>query len=351
MKKNFHSCLLLAACLLAGVYLSAQVTGEEPKFTLTKTLGNTIKGSHLGVISFQGKAPGSSKIFTEGATIRATVTGNPASDFHPTSLYFSTGTNQLLDRMVITESGLFGFNTNQPNARLSLRHYYDLNMPTQTIFELEGGYTTAPRYFKIYNEVAGTIKAQLQGDLMISEGGSLTIAQGDAQLQKGHLDLKEGNATIAQGNLQLNHGRVQLTEGDVLVEQGIVDLKKGNLLVHEGKLILGNVPVQGDYSIFAEHGLITEKVKVALKSTADWSDYVLAADYELPTLKSVEQHICEQGHLPGIPSAEEVVRTGIDVAKMDAALLKKIEELTLYVIELQKQNERLQQQINQLNGK
>jgi hypothetical protein len=75
--------------------------------------------------------------------------------------------------------------------------------------------------------------------------------------------------------------------------------------------------------------------------TANWPDYVFAKDYALPSLKETEKHIQEKGHLPGIPSAAEVKSSGIDLGEMNAKLLKKIEELTLYLIE---QNKRLNQQ-------
>jgi hypothetical protein len=73
--------------------------------------------------------------------------------------------------------------------------------------------------------------------------------------------------------------------------------------------------------------------------TANWPDYVFAKDYQLPSLKETEQHIKEKGHLPGIPSAEEVKTNGVDLGEMNAKLLKKIEELTLYLIDIKKDNE------------
>lgn len=79
--------------------------------------------------------------------------------------------------------------------------------------------------------------------------------------------------------------------------------------------------------------------------TANWPDYVFAKDYQLPSLQETEQHIKEKGHLPGIPSAEEVKANGVDLGEMNGKLLKKIEELTLHLIELKKENdkERLKQ--------
>jgi len=85
-------------------------------------------------------------------------------------------------------------------------------------------------------------------------------------------------------------------------------------------------------------------VKVAIKNTSDWSDYVFAPEYKLRKLSEVEAFIQSYGHLPGVPSAEQVVAEGVDMAKMDATLLQKIEELTLYVLKQQRQIEQLQNQ-------
>ncbi|WP_077413885.1 cell wall anchor protein [Chryseobacterium sp. JV274] len=72
-----------------------------------------------------------------------------------------------------------------------------------------------------------------------------------------------------------------------------------------------------------------------------WADYVFKKEYHLRSLEDVEKHINEKGHLPNIPTAQEVLENGINVAEMNSKLLEKIEELTLYSIE---QNKKLQQQ-------
>lgn len=102
-----------------------------------------------------------------------------------------------------------------------------------------------------------------------------------------------------------------------------------------------NITYNGDYKLYVKTGILTEKVKIALRSSEDWADYVFNEDYNLLKLDEVEKHIKENGHLPNVPNAEEVFQKGIDVAKMDAKLLEKIEELTLYIIE---QNKRLDSQ-------
>lgn len=79
-----------------------------------------------------------------------------------------------------------------------------------------------------------------------------------------------------------------------------------------------------------------------------WPDYVFGSSYDLPSLKDVELHIQTYKHLPGIPSQTEVEANGIDLGTMNAMLLQKIEELTLYVIKQQNIIDDQQMQINQI---
>ncbi len=120
----------------------------------------------------------------------------------------------------------------------------------------------------------------------------------------------------------------------------------------DGKIIIGSptniTSAPAGYKLYVDDGILTEKVRVALCCGSDWSDFVFAPDYELLSLEEVESYIDDNCHLPGVPSAEQVVNEGIDVAKMDALLLQKIEELTLYVIQLDKENKALKREIDDL---
>jgi hypothetical protein len=77
-------------------------------------------------------------------------------------------------------------------------------------------------------------------------------------------------------------------------------------------------------------------VKVFLQ-TVPASDYVFESDYNLRSLEEVDAFIQQNKHLPDIPSAEEFATNGVGLGEMDDMLLRKVEELTLYVIELQRQ--------------
>ena len=73
-----------------------------------------------------------------------------------------------------------------------------------------------------------------------------------------------------------------------------------------------------------------------VKVETGWADFVFDKDYKLPTLQEVENHINEHKHLPDIPSEAEVKENGVSLGEIQAKLLQKIEELTLYVIEQDK---------------
>jgi hypothetical protein len=108
-----------------------------------------------------------------------------------------------------------------------------------------------------------------------------------------------------------------------------------------GDVGIGTVSPQ---SKLAVNGQITStKVKV---TQTGWSDYVFHKSYQLPSLEYVEAYIKQHQHLPDVPSASDVEKDGLDVGDNQAILLKKIEELTLYMIE---QNKKLEQQIKKSN--
>lgn len=92
----------------------------------------------------------------------------------------------------------------------------------------------------------------------------------------------------------------------------------------------------------------TIKTKEVIVETAGWADYVFSPEYDLPDLDEVEAHIKERGHLPGIPSAKEVAEKRVSVGELQAKLLAKIEELTLHLIRIEKENRELRREVQAL---
>ena len=94
--------------------------------------------------------------------------------------------------------------------------------------------------------------------------------------------------------------------------------------------------------ILYNNGLLQAKeVKVTLTG---WPDYVFGEEYKMMSLNETERYIKENGHLPGVPSARELEDEGLSLGEMNARLMQKVEELTLHVIELQKQIDELRKE-------
>ncbi len=98
---------------------------------------------------------------------------------------------------------------------------------------------------------------------------------------------------------------------------------------HDGNVGIGTTNPQNKLDV---NGTIRAK---EIKVESGWADFVFDEDYNLPSLEEVSSHIKENKHLPGIPSATEVAKDGVNLGEMNVKLLQKIEELTLYVIKQQ----------------
>lgn len=149
-------------------------------------------------------------------------------------------------------------------------------------------------------------------------------------LQTGTLNVT-GNVSF--GNLAGNTTKIVTvgTDGKLNAKSGLFIADNGNVRIGSGT---GNpsktLEVNG-----------TIRSKEVIVEVANWSDFVFDNDYKLMSLKDTESFIKQNGHLPNVPSASEVEKEGIQLGEMNAILLQKVEELTLYVIELQKQIDEL----------
>ncbi|WP_406845505.1 hypothetical protein [Flavobacterium soyae] len=121
--------------------------------------------------------------------------------------------------------------------------------------------------------------------------------------------------------------------------------RDGLFLSYEGNVGIGTTaPTTNKLDV--KGTIHSQEVKVDMLG---WSDFVFKKEYNLPTLEQVEKHIVEKGHLENIPSEEEVLKNGINLGEMNSKLLQKIEELTLYAIEQQKNTEKLMKIIEEQN--
>jgi hypothetical protein len=103
-------------------------------------------------------------------------------------------------------------------------------------------------------------------------------------------------------------------------------------LTGDGRLRLGQFTTSmGTNKLAVAGGIIGESVTVKLNGY--WPDYVFKPTYQLRPLTEVKEYIDQNRHLPEIPSAEEIAKEGLNLGEMNKLLMKKVEELTLYLIE------------------
>ena len=106
----------------------------------------------------------------------------------------------------------------------------------------------------------------------------------------------------------------------------------------DGRIGIGTI--SPDEKLTVKGKIHTQEVRVDMTGPLATTipDYVFAKEYKLKTLEEVEDFINKNSHLPEIPSAKEIEKSGLMLAEMNMSLLRKIEELTLYMIEQEKKN-------------
>lgn len=108
-----------------------------------------------------------------------------------------------------------------------------------------------------------------------------------------------------------------------------------------GNWAIGTTTICPDCKLSVNGKIRTKEIVVE----SDWADYVFQPSYQLRPLEEVEAYINENKHLPGVDSAATIEKNGLDLSKASIKMMEKIEELTLYMIELKKQNDILQQEV------
>ncbi len=121
----------------------------------------------------------------------------------------------------------------------------------------------------------------------------------------------------------------------------------GDVIMNEGEVGIGTNSIPPGYRLAVNGKIIATEIKVE----TGWADYVFHEDYELKSLSEVSSYIEENHHLPGIPTAEEVAENGIKLGEMNAKLLEKIEELTLYLIEMKMESEEMKEENRKIKSR
>lgn len=190
--------------------------------------------------------------------------------------------------------------------------------------------------FDLKNETTGDILRFV----LRNQGGNAEMVQTAYSATQGKwMPYLYLNYTTSKYEIRLGIKDVEFRNtGDVLYSN------TGNILLNNtGAIGIGTTAIPSGSKLAVNGKILATEIEVLLQTA--WPDYVFKDEYKLAPLSEVENFIQEKGHLPGVPSATEISKDGINLGQMDAILLQKIEELTLHMIELEKKNELLKQQI------
>ncbi|WP_052266459.1 hypothetical protein [Pedobacter kyungheensis] len=198
-------------------------------------------------------------------------------------------------RMIIDGSGKVGIGTLTPSTKLEVT--------TSTDYDQIGLTKNTVEYYK----GAGVIFRNL-----VDDGSTTEIGGVQARL----LDGSTGNVT---GSLSF-YTKAGSSKVEAVTISGAGNMGIGTTNPSEKLAVNGKIRAR--------------EIKV---EATNWPDYVFKAGYKVGTLEELESYIKANKHLPEIPSAKEVVENGVQLGEMNKLLLKKVEELTLHLIEKDKQ--------------
>lgn len=258
--------------------------------------------------------------------------------------------------LVISSTGKIGIGTSQPSEKLDVAGNINMNATNPTLQLQNAGVDKGFVQLSGDDLRMGTNTSNDNGKFIVRVNGLENFAvTGTGNVGVGTIS-PATKLHIAGNTRMVNTGEVLRIDGSTPTinfynngsfksflqhsTSGLyMGVNSGNIQLDAVQIAIGQV-VSGAsaYKLSVTGKIICEEVRVKLVSSG-WPDYVFAGDYKLPPLREVEQFIKSNKHLSNIPSASEVEKNGIEIGDMQKRMMEKIEELTLYVIDLQKQIE------------
>jgi hypothetical protein len=214
-----------------------------------------------------------------------------------------------------------------PMASLQAQYWSNSNVLTTTNSNVGIGTTSPGNLLTVYGAM---------DEVAAFANNSINNTRISVRNQTGAINLGIGNAN--------KYGYVWSGTGNVFIgDDGAPTMMI--LGMNNGSVGIGTWDTKG-YKLAVNGSAIF--TKVVTKAYGLWPDYVFNSGYKLPSLVEVEQYINQYHHLPEVVAAEEVDKNGLDLAENQAALLKKVEELTLYMIDQSKKQQKLEEEVAEL---
>ncbi|HNW97937.1 MAG TPA: hypothetical protein PKK00_05955 [Bacteroidales bacterium] len=353
-----------------GTITGTGTTGYIPKFSSAYVIGNSNifqSGSNIGIgttgptekLEVSGKikgtqlvstiATGTSPFTITSTTVSTNLNADLLDGYHANSFQTAltnpvtgtgtanyitkwTGTNTVGASSLIFDNGTnVGIGTTSPLSKVQIGN----GITKVSLGDCYGepiGWGTSYIGFNLSKTIAGTWTTESDGG---SNGGSLiygNIGGGIYFSNIPNTNTSSSQTGITDATIKNNIVMSISSTGDVAIGSGLQTYVNG---------------IQ--YKLAVKGGIICEQVKVI--NDVPHSDFVFDSNYKLMSLDQIEKYVKVNKHLPEVPSATEFKENGYNVGEMDNLLLRKVEELTLYIINLQKQNDEMKSRISDLENK
>lgn len=313
MKSRFL--LVVALSLFANGVIKAQEKGGCDLCGPSGTSQNQAKGNYSATVGMSNITNGANSLAVGQANKTAGAASIAVGKFAwanaTNAIVIGSGTGDTESKALInnySSSLMIGFNSRRPTLFISTSN---------------GGVTTGK--IGIGNVTSPQAKLHLLSDS--NEDAGLILETSNKNTRQAFLQLYDSNHKIMVSKTGMNIASLN--------DDLNIDAKKIKMSGKVGINTDNNFTGDYNYTLAVSGGILTSEVYV--KEVDEWHDEVFDADYQLMPLRELSDYIMINKHLPDLPTEAEVLEKGYNVAEMEGLLLKKIEELTLYSIELQNQ--------------
>ncbi len=268
--------------------------------------------------------------------------------------------------MTISETGNIGLGTSSPLEKLHVSGNFLMNNTNPIVTLQNSGVNKAFMQLSGNDVRLGTfttndlgrliLRVNGNNSLIVSPSGNVGIGN-ETPTSKLHvtgrtyLNAGSNEALAIDGTnpfLQFYSGGMarffMQQNGAHLTIGNVTGNNSGRLILTGSQVTIGQITPATGYRLSIDGKAICSELKVQLQG--NWPDYVFKNDYNLKSLADLRSYIKENNHLPGIPSADEMEKNGIEVGEMQRKTIEKVEELTLYILQLEEKINALQAIIN-----
>ncbi|HSK13378.1 MAG TPA: hypothetical protein VK907_09195 [Phnomibacter sp.] len=221
---------------------------------------------------------------------------------------------------------------------------------------IAGGYNVAVGASSLQNNLANMNTAFGRQTMLLNRVGLENVVMGNGALHDNlngsrnvAIGYQAGKASTGIGNVYLGYMAGYNNKGhyQLFISNPLGTIVHGDFSTRQVLLGVGHPDVYsfaGTRTLNVRQGILTDSLRIA--SVADWPDHVFDNDHELIPLPDLDNYLRRERHLPGIPTQGQVKEIGVELGKMQSDLLKKVEELTLYLLQISEVRNTLKQKMH-----